>query len=873
MTQAQPPKIVKKKLFSPIWLLPLVALALGAWLGIKSLREQGIEIEIHFPSASGIDVGKTLVRYQGLNIGKVVDIGLHSDLSGVDVKVLMDYRAQPFLKTGTKFWLVTPKASITGIEGLDALFSGNYIAVQPGKGVSKTDFVALEEAPSMLPGEPGMVVELKASQLGSVDVGSQIFFRQIPVGDVVSYKLEADQSISISAFIKDQYAHLVKNNSRFWNVSGVSVNASLQGVNIQTESLSAILAGGIAFSSDPSAENAANNMAFTLYNSKEQALGGINFTLSASSADGLGKGSAIQFRGIQVGEISSVSLSNNGVKLHARLFDDYKELLAGSNQFYLQGAEISLNGIEHAARLITGPAIEMVPGRGAAVSDYPLLSSHPQRNTDKLQIRAVSADNPGISVGAPIRYKAFDIGKVTSVALAADFSRVEYQLEIQEAFKPLLLQGSYLLPQSALQVDASLEGVSVKTADATTLLNGSLDLVRGQGKQLLKSKDVLQIYPSAEMAIAQQTRSAKQLISLRSIDGAGVSKGSPVYFRKMQVGQVKEVQWQPGSQDFQVKIEIDKPFVTLTGNHTVFWQNSALEMNASLSGVDVKVAPLKGAIHGNIGLAQLEPGTVVDHNILYSNEKLAKAQARQISLTFPASASVKQGAAIRYQGFQIGEVQHVSLADNLQTVQAQAWLYGQYADEFMKADSQYYLVNAQISLAGIKAPETLLTGPYISALPGGSASASNHFDGKLQADLYSDTHADALKVTLIRPMLGSIKAGTPVLYRGIHIGEVKGFDLNASGQQVQIYLAIGANFRHLINRTSKFWDDSGIKVDFGLFSGAQVETGSVENILAGGIAVATEAANSPDNRLAESPVFTLNSKADKQWQDWAPALK
>ncbi|MGI2258420.1 MlaD family protein [Shewanella sp. GXUN23E] len=873
MTQAQPPKIVKKKLFSPIWLLPLVALALGAWLGIKSLREQGIEIEIHFPSASGIDVGKTLVRYQGLNIGKVVDIGLDSDLSGVDVKVLMDYRAQPFLKTGTQFWLVTPKASISGVEGLDALFSGNYIAVQPGTGESETDFVALNEAPAMLPGERGMVVDLKAAQLGSVDVGSQVFFRQIPVGDVVSYKLEPDQSISISAFIKDQYAYLVKTNSKFWNVSGVSVNASLQGVNIQTESLSAILAGGIAFSSDPGAEKAAHNMAFTLYNNKEQALGGVNFTLAASNAEGLGKGSAIQFRGIQVGEISSARLSASGVTLQARLFDDYRELLAGSNQFYLQGADISLNGIEHAARLVTGPVIEMIPGQGDALSEYPLLASRPQNNSDKLQLRAVSTDNPGLSIGAPIRYKAFDIGKVTSVALAADFSRVEYELEIDDAFKPLLTQGSYLLPQSALQVDASLAGVSVKTADASTLLKGSLNLVRGQGKPLQGEQSVLNIYPSAEVATEQLTASARQRVSLRSIDGAGVSKGSPVYFRKMQVGEVTAVQWQSGSQDFLVELAIDKPFVSLVGSNTVFWQNSALEMNASLSGVDVKVAPLKGAIAGSIGLGQLESGEVLDGKQLYSSEKLALAQARQISLTFPASASLKPGAAIRYQGFQIGEVQHVALGDDLQTVKAQGWLYGQYADEFMRVDSQYYLVSAQISLAGISAPETLLTGPYIAALPGTSATTSQQFTGKLQAGLYQDSEPDSLKLTLVRPQLGSVKVGTPLLYRGIVIGEVKGFDLQTSGQQVQIYLTVEAKYRHLINRSSKFWDYSGIKVDFGLFSGAQVETGSVENILAGGIAVATQDANAADNQLSDHAVMSLYNKAESEWQEWHPSLR
>ena len=78
-------------------------------------------------------MGKTLVKYQGLTVGKVKDIGIDDDLKGVNVKVMMDYRAKPFLNKETLFWLVTPKASITGVEGLDALFSGTILQSNQAK--------------------------------------------------------------------------------------------------------------------------------------------------------------------------------------------------------------------------------------------------------------------------------------------------------------------------------------------------------------------------------------------------------------------------------------------------------------------------------------------------------------------------------------------------------------------------------------------------------------------------------------------------------------------------------------------------------------------------------------------------------------------
>ncbi|MCD8476157.1 MAG: MlaD family protein [Shewanella fodinae] len=107
-------------------------------------------------------MGKTLVRYQGLNVGKVVDVSIDDELKGVNVDLLMDYRAEPLLRANSKFWLVTPKASITGVEGLDALFSGNYIGLLPGDGDFRDHFEAEQEAPPVLPGSDGLVIELSA---------------------------------------------------------------------------------------------------------------------------------------------------------------------------------------------------------------------------------------------------------------------------------------------------------------------------------------------------------------------------------------------------------------------------------------------------------------------------------------------------------------------------------------------------------------------------------------------------------------------------------------------------------------------------------------------------------------------------------------
>lgn len=869
MTQIETPKVVKKKLFSPIWLLPLVAIALGSWLGIKSIREAGIEVRIHFPSATGIDVGKTLVRYQGLTVGKVVDIGIDDELQGVNVDLKMDYRADPFLNEQTKFWLVTPKASITGVEGLDALFSGNYIAIQPGGGQSQTFFEAETDAPAMLPGNDGLVIELTADTLGSLDVGSQIFYRQIPVGKIISYQLQGSSQILLSAFIKQQYAHLVKTDSQFWNVSGLHINASLSGIDIKAESLSSILAGGLSFSSSDDSQRAENGHSYRVYDSQALAQGGIEFTLTATQSDAASTGTAIVFRGIDIGRITDTQLTETGVEFTAKIDKEYAQLLSGTSHFWLEGADISLSGIKHAGRLITGSVINFSPGSGEPKQQYPLLEMAPDRDAQaKLLLSLTAENNPGVGIGAEVRYKQLPIGKVNSVSLNQALTGVEYQIEIWPEFTDLVSTNSYFIPESALSIQASLEGISVQTRDLSTLTKGAISLIQGDSRSAAKNHTQLALFLSTDAADDYFDRLNQFTLSLKSTDGAGLSSGSPVYYQKMQIGQVDKVHWSSANENFDVNISIRKQFKPLVKTNSVFWRNSAVTVNAALSGIEIDVAPLQGALKGSITLGLLDDEDIGSQTHLYESKSLALAQAKPITLTFPADVKLAAKAPIRYLGHKVGAVERVTLNKDLISVSVDAYLYGNYAQHFTQEDAEYFLVDAQISLAGIQAPETLISGPYIGVKPGISTQIRTQFIGEVTPVIQAKK--DWLQFTLEDTSLGSIKVGTPIIFRGIKIGAIDAYQLTDTGNSVQMFAHIDGQYRHLVNQTSQFWDLSGVKVDIGLFSGAKIETGSLETILAGGVGVVTEQQTMTNNMLTSDASFTLHKKFEARWLTWAP---
>ncbi|MCL1124932.1 MlaD family protein [Shewanella surugensis] len=868
MTQIEHPKIVKKKLFSPIWLLPAVALILAAWLGIQSIRGSGITVRIHFPNASGMDVGKTLVRYQGLNMGKVVDINIDKNLSGVNVDVLMDSRAEPFLRANTQFWLVKPKASIMGVQGLDAIFSGNYIGMLPGTGSLKTSFKAETNAPVMQAGSEGIILKLNTAKLGSLEVGSPIYFRQVPVGQVVAYKLNKDDNIQLTIFIRQQYAHLVKIDSQFWNVSGLNINASLSKLQINVESLAAILAGGISFNSNTNAQTAVANDSFTLYSSKHDALEGVSFILKAENTYGINEGTNIVFRGLQIGQVTHIELTSKGVSMMAKLDNDYQELLTQTAQFWVAGAKISLSGIQHPERLITGNVINFKAGTGPASSEYKLQDKAPENQKNTLHLTLNSSTNPDLSVGAEVRYKQIKIGEITSVKLNDKLTQVDYQLTIYPEFTSLITQRSYFISESAVSINATLDQVKVKTRDLNTFIKGAISLIQGDTRTQVKNNANLSLFASTAVAEDFFAQKNTLKLSLQSQDGAGLSTGSPIYYKKMQIGRVNQVIWSEQKQSFTVKLNIQRQFKSLINNRTVFWQNSAISFDASLSGLEVNIAPLKGALRGSIALGLLEQNQTSNPALLYATKKLALSQAQAITLNFPAEAKLKAKAAIRYLGYQIGEVESVSLNTDLKSLTATAYLYGEYAAPFLRTDAQYSLVNAQIDLTGIKAPETLLTGAYIKVSPGLSQVSSTQFSGTLHAQ--ADIKPNALQFTLTRAQLDSFKVGTPLFFRGIQIGLIDRYSLSGQGTFVTLNAHVDPQYRYLVNNSSQFWDLSGIKVNVGLFSGAQVDTGSLETILAGGIGVVTKDTTIVENTLKNGDSFIIHDKKDPQWDKWSP---
>ena len=304
---------------SPVWIIPIVTLVIGAWLSVSAWQKRGTDIHVTFDSASGIEVGKTLVRLKDVPVGKVTRVRLTKDLSKVRVKISLDKEIGEHLSEHSRFWLVTPRISATGISNLGTLISGVYIVMDPGEeGRFQRNFEGLPEPPAVRSDEKGTQYVLLAEQLGSLDVGSPIYYRNVRVGEVTSYKLsEQGTHVEIRIFVQAPYDKMVYTKTHFWNVSGFGVSIGADGVKAQMASLASLISGGVAFDNPVGFEvstKALSNQSFNLFSDKESIDEG-RYTLQyfyrlkfSHSVRGLNVGAPVEFRGVKIGEVVEIKL-------------------------------------------------------------------------------------------------------------------------------------------------------------------------------------------------------------------------------------------------------------------------------------------------------------------------------------------------------------------------------------------------------------------------------------------------------------------------------------------------------------------------------------------------------------------------------------
>jgi paraquat-inducible protein B len=269
MSTPATPRVSRLPALPLVWIVPIVALAVGGWMVVREFRNRGPEITIDFTEGKGVEPRKTALEYLGVSVGTVTAVNLKEDLSGVRVTLRLDKAAAEIAREGAQFWIVHPEIGFSGVRGLQTLFTGARINSRPGKGAPAKHFTGLDQPPSLENRDEGRAFLLQSDRLGSVSPGAPVFYREVKVGVVETSRLDHDgAAVLIRIRVKTPFLNLVRTNTRFWNAGGVSFKMNLLGAEVKSTSLESLFTGGVAFAtpdSSPLAPAAPDGTLFTLH--------------------------------------------------------------------------------------------------------------------------------------------------------------------------------------------------------------------------------------------------------------------------------------------------------------------------------------------------------------------------------------------------------------------------------------------------------------------------------------------------------------------------------------------------------------------------------------------------------------------------------
>jgi paraquat-inducible protein B len=525
-------RVTRQSRFNLIWLIPITTLALGVYLAWHAWSQRGPTITITFRAGEGLVAGQSHIKHKDVDLGLVTSVVLNPDASHVIVTAEMTREATRFLTDQTRFWVVMPRLSAGQISGLSTLISGSYIELLPSDaagGHPATAFTGLENPPVLTSSVPGRTFLLDADRVGSVSVGSPVFFRDLEVGTVLGWDLkDMAKRATIHAFVRAPYDSYVHEGTHFWNASGVDVKLGAQGVQVELESIQALLLGGVEFETPDDAlttPTAAASHSFTLYDS-QQAAEDASFIRRVpvigyftGSLAGLAPGSPVTFRGLRVGQVTGIGMeydpTTNSVRTPVRYevqperfanigalnkgstLDNARFLVAhglraeiASANFLLGQSEIALEFVPDAAAAtitVEGNAI-VLPTVEGGFTDLTRQVNAVLTKVNQIPLKAVG-DNLNSLIGGVDNLANSPDLKQSLKSLAATLNQTnELMMRVNTGARPLLRR----LPTMADDLQATLTNTNKLVASANTGYGDNSKFYRDLDRLLLQLDDAMQ---------------------------------------------------------------------------------------------------------------------------------------------------------------------------------------------------------------------------------------------------------------------------------------------------------------------------------------------------------------------------------------------
>jgi paraquat-inducible protein B len=652
-------RIVKARRFriSFAWLFPLLAAAATSWLFWTHWKERGPEIEIEFPTAPGIQAGKTALYYRGVDSGKVTEVKLAPTLGHVIVSVQLKAFAADLAREHTDFWIDQPEISLQQMTGLDAIIQGNSIHARLGHGPFATRFKGLSGPPIEEFDEAALVFTLHADQAPFVARGTPVLHHGVQVGTVRDKGLDKNGRVWLRVVVDAEHAHAVLDTSRFWFVPAASLHLSARGASIDLPSLSALVDGGIAFDSfGPGGNPVPDHAELPLAPSEAAARAdGPTIQITFDTGEGIIAGETrISWLGQPVGLVKAVRIdpATASVEATAQLDSGFASLAHSGSVFTLVRPNISLQGISGLDTIVTGPYIACKPDiagtpatqfAGRTITDEEWNKSTAER--DGLRVVLTAPELPTIERGAPVYHRGLVVGTVLDKFLGAN-GQPSLRVVIRAEYRDALRANSRFWRVPATSVSAGPGVIDVRVSGLLGLIQGGIAFdAFGEAGAPAQEAATFLLFDSETLASA-----VSEPVRIAFADGHGLLAGrTQLRYLGVPVGVVEDVRMKDGRVTAIARFQAGFEFLRRAGSmFTLVKPEVSLQgvtgLETLISGVFIDCVPGTGpSLAENFtGRASTDPAALDRSGFL-------------IHVT-TAQTAIRPGAFVTYRETRVGEV-------------------------------------------------------------------------------------------------------------------------------------------------------------------------------------------------------------------------
>ena len=472
-------------------------------------------------------------------------------------------------------------------------------------------------------------------------------------------------------------------------------------------------------------------------------------------------------------------------------------------------------------------------------------------------------DATGLTAGkTQVMFKGLPVGTLKSFQVTPDLQSIDAKIEmIKETREELTTDTKFWVVRPELSVN--------RITGLDTLVKGSyFEVQPGSNSEQTLS------FVSLDGAPPLSSRIPGLHLTLTSEKAVILSHGSPVYFKKVEIGEIVTSSLQD-DRSIETRIFIYPQYMKHISSKSLFYVSGGINLEANLPKISLNVDPIQSIIRGGINVITPEGGQKIKDPQtaipLYQNHVAAQhADDIEIHLTFSIRHALESGSEIHYNGITIGAIKELELAEDMKTVHASANIR-KSLDHLLRADTYIWSVNAKFSVSGISNLGTLLKGPHLNLIPGqGKQATVFQVHDSRPHNMTVDT---GLNLVMETDRLGSLGYDKPVYYRQVQVGHTTGYELSPTGQNVLVYLNIHEPFVNLIRENTKFWNSSGFRIKGGLMTEMKISTESLATLIGGGITFSTPDNEEMGNRVSNGKHFILHTDPDDKWLNWSPALE